>query len=909
VTGPGLPTFEYALLLIPGFIILFLLGVILLVLYWRNRTQEDLKDLRPQMRSIEADLKQFNQEAQAFSPSDPEPFGSLAKNLVQKIEDTYQSVLQMQARYTGLMEDYHTNLVWNWRSVPQSPAVWFRIRQKVTDLKKSLEKIRDQLQIARDSYQKIRAQGWETAGAVRQVQQDLIQASQGIQQLREWNIQGEAFEAATRQKSILLVALSDIPEYFLQADEKGVLDHADKDSVVRVYRMLSENRQQVSALSNKIKGWQDQYQDSSNGLAQLRGSVVEIQNQLSGMPPELVVDSFRDKLRQLIDIGKDLAGRLARPDPEGLTAIAREARRSHRIAQDLQRQIDRVHQQWKALAQGIPDLSRVLNDLQNRFRQLASAQKYPVDWDQSYPKLTALLSQFAEIRSDKDPREPDQVDQDLALLGQITQGYQDLSQRHHQVATWHAELTSILEGLDLQQSLQWTQEAKRLVEQALAYDPENWPRKVSVQALADNLGPLEKQMRDLESRLQAHPVKETELEEIIAQLHQVTQQIQVSRDQEQLVRRRFEEIQALETETHDILAAARMSLAQIQRISRANEYLEQMAQGQVDRLMAEADHIMSGLDQRAQGTVAKKNSQVNSFVRTAEQNANQWFQSLNQDVLARQSIIVTRLNDLNEIAAIDEPVIQDAHKFISTQPVPTPGDRRSAGKKTLYPLGEIPLQFKYRNEDWQRCVAFQAAIEEVEKPILDAADQANAQREAARALLVQAKTLVPDGRAWPPSTLSLASELREFNDIENQWDALQKTSNRAIWLVSKLSDLAHRYMVLTDRTRQIVDRASGEQARVRDLEHQMNGSVQLWRAQLKAYANHEMARQEIQRLIGESNEGLEALKQEYLQEIKNYNQVVQDLILLSRRLNNALVPLDEDHAIDINGENRVNYSR
>jgi hypothetical protein len=50
------------------------------------------------------------------------------------------------------------------------------------------------------------------------------------------------------------------------------------------------------------------------------------------------------------------------------------------------------------------------------------------------------------------------------------------------------------------------------------------------------------------------------------------------------------------------------------------------------------------------------------------------------------------------------------------------------------------------------------------------------------------------------------------------------------------------------------------------------------------------------------------LKRQYRQGIKNYNQIEQDLIQLSRKANSTLIPIEDNQKIDINGEIRMERS-
>jgi len=123
-----------------------------------------------------------------------------------------------------------------------------------------------------------------------------------------------------------------------------------------------------------------------------------------------------------------------------------------------------------------------------------------------------------------------------------------------------------------------------------------------------------------------------------------------------------------------------------------------------------------------------------------------------------------------------------------------------------------------------------------------------------------------------------------------------------------LGDLASRYQAVAEKAHRLGERAETDHNRIRDLERGLEESVRLWQYQKNAYSSNTLATANIQRLLSEISRDLDNLKRQYRQGIKNYNQIEQDLIQLSRKANSTLIPIEDNQKIDINGEIRMERS-
>ncbi len=270
----------------------------------------------------------------------------------------------------------------------------------------------------------------------------------------------------------------------------------------------------------------------------------------------------------------------------------------------------------------------------------------------------------------------------------------------------------------------------------------------------------------------------------------------------------------------------------------------------------------------------------------------------------KKEVITSKIVQLKEIADLSEPAIADAQNLLASLDTIL-GEGSKPGKKNRSTLAEIMLQYKFANEGWQHSLASTKAIEDIEGSVYDAYQKTDQQRHNAEDLLIQAAKWVQEPRSWPPITITLDAERREFDEIERMREAIRREQPRAIWLVGRLGDLAGRYQAVAEKARRLGERAETDHKRIHDLERELEESTRLWQYQRNAYSSNTLATANIQRLLGEISRDLENLKRQYRQGIKNYNQIEQELILLSRKANNTLIPIENDQKIDINGEIRM----
>ncbi len=297
-----------------------------------------------------------------------------------------------------------------------------------------------------------------------------------------------------------------------------------------------------------------------------------------------------------------------------------------------------------------------------------------------------------------------------------------------------------------------------------------------------------------------------------------------------------------------------------------------------------------------------------------------WLERLETDLDLRRETLAKKLAALQAIAPLEDAAVAEGQKLAPPAAEPPAGrkGRRSSRKKdaeaaksnvaergtrrTATALSGVVTAIKRSSEEWQRCLAAQRALEDLEGPVLERYQNAEGQRTEARRLVKRALELIPEQRSWPPTGQTLGGERGQLDSLEKQWSVLQSTPTRAIQVVSKLGSLSEQYSTLAGRIRQIVERAEQEQKKINELEAHLEESKQIWNELRDANPENGVMRSEINILTQETDQDLEALRQRYLTSNIPYNQILQNVRALCQKLDSAQIEVGDGRLVDINGD-------
>lgn len=604
---------------------------------------------------------------------------------------------------------------------------------------------------------------------------------------------------------------------------------------------------------------------------------------LSGEKPEVLAHADKDAI---VEIFQSLSK--ARPGAERLLTKAKEWQ-----GQSMQ------------LGQLLEELASAYQELLSRVKTLESNPARPLVWDQTGDRLADLGKRIDAIWPANKPRSLDELRTDLGSALVLMKEQGELAERVYTVEQGHTELLSVLAAREIQEGFEWNRAALKVAEKAAAYDPENWPRSDGVIKLRPDLQALSK----LQQRLIASPrktsgepaaVTESSLDGRLRETTQLLQMHQAARPRLERIRSRLEAIQAAEREAGEGLSRAKALLNQAEMIIASNPFLSQTYQADVEKIRLEMEKTAEQLEQRERGAVDGKAQRARGLLTRAEQAGNQWLLELSNDLEEKLGSLEEKTSRLNAIAPLDEPAFLEAQSLIGGRT--RPSRQEKTGGKPGLTLAEAVNELKRKSDEWQRCVGYLKAVEQIESTVVDSHEKAQSQRQQAREQLARALEVIPETRSWPPTMQSLAGERGELNKIEQNWATLAQEPIQPIRLVSRLGGLAADYQGFAARVSQKLERAGVEQNRIRELENRLADARSMWQYQMQLNADNFLARDEIHLLLDEVDKELEEVRGRFKRGGISYNQVVQHLRSLCQKLDNAQIPLDNSRLIDINGE-------
>jgi predicted nucleic acid-binding Zn-ribbon protein len=573
--------------------------------------------------------------------------------------------------------------------------------------------------------------------------------------------------------------------------------------------------------------------------------------------------------------------------------------------------------QYDALDKALSTLAECYRSLVDRFSQLESLPEYPIDWDQSRPKLSRARQQIETLGTIKKSRSLEQLNKDLEEANRLYPQLQELFEHSDRIETQHKEIVSLLCTPEIQQGEVWLHKTQKFAEQVETFDPENWPRSDGAARFKEDLRTLAERQDRMQVQHPQTPVRESEIEYLLEDLRQLSSQYQALRPRAASIQTRMKDIQETERNTKELVGRTRSLLNQAAALIGSNTYLSPVAASEVEGLQEDLEDLADDLDHPAHGAVEKKAQKAAAFTRKVEQASNRWLDKLEDGLDAKKKVLAEKLDLLTVIAPLDEPAISEAERLLARDPAAAGGRRTTLlnglpfsekissevkrRQREQLSFADAVAELKHRNDEWQKSISVTRAVEDIEAPILERYHAAEQHAEEAREQLTMGMSIISEDRSWPPSTMHLTNEIRVFDALEKRWENLKLEPCRAMQLVSKLSEFSEEYQELAGRITQVAEKAQDEQRKAMDYERRLGESIRMWQYQMQTYANNISARDEIQIILADAEAEAETIREKYLRGSIPFIQVLQNFRLLCQKVEGAQIPLEGDQMIDING--------
>ena len=908
----GTSILQSGVLLIPLLLFATLAILFVLVQRWRSQTTVDFKTLRAELRQMHFNQREIIQVIQHHSPDDPEPYGSRIRRLHSKIHDTQETLRRLEARQVVLQEQAHWLNQNSFQALVGGPYFWYQLRREIKDFQVEIEKAWQALGGVIEFVQQIDRLGLQVAQKAHQVTQIQQQTNQVMDQLRSRGMLGKTIASATQQEKQAKASLGQIPLYFLEGDENAIREKADKENTISAHTILESVQQSLQALLAQATGWDEQYNRASESAASMDRTLTSLEQLISQAPGELDITQRRAQFSQLKTAAQNLDDRLKRVEVEQIESLAQEAAQITHEAQAAESELKQAYESAARLGNELSELSNGLKNITLIIASLGTKAHYPVAWGQSSDRLADLNRQNTAIGPAKKPRDAMQMIQDLEKAVRLNEQQRELGLRLRQMEEQHTELTQIIASPEISQINAWLKDAQQLTDKVKGYAPENWPRLDAVSELPAEMQSVANDVLRVLPPGNVQSIPEAELPGRLEDARRLQQAYQRLQKRIENIRNQLTNLQKEEKQIQGQMTSAQTTVTQVSLIIRSNPLLPQIATQDNGRFQLEMQSVVDDLANRQHGTLDKKVKAGLAVLGKIEQSANRWLDQMNQDTQQQVQTLTKMLNALDAIAPIEEQPVNDARRLLSSGAAfsggvspgggftPTSG---SYASKSKFRLEDLTPEFKRRSDFWQSCAGVSRGLEEVGVTVLDSYGEADHNRQQAHEMLTQVAAWLRQSHDWPPSSVSLDAERQEMDRIDGQWQAIKPTPTRAIQLVQQLGQLSARYHELAVRIQQTSERADQEMAAVETLENEIIDLEGRWQNNWSNYQDDPQVTADIRRLLDEIEREMSNLKRQYKQK-RNYVQVLQSLKTLERKARAYQVELDENRALDVDGNER-----
>jgi DNA repair exonuclease SbcCD ATPase subunit len=879
-------------------ILLATLGVLyLLVRFWRGRTQQDLKHNRSETRGFQNRLRQILITIQSYQNDGGEPYAAHLVELQDQADEINARLADLERRNVASQEGMRQLAANRWQATVGAPFFWYQLQRSVRGMASDRKEIATALEQAEGLQTSLERLAWEVAKRARQVGELQLRVDALLEQIQARGVQGEAIQSAASQAGQSRTELAQVPAAFYKADEDALLQQADQASVIQVHSRLEKALPVLENLLGQLHTWEHQQSEAAAKVALMRQSLQSSGQALAETLPGLDLSEMQSQLDQLQATAGDLHNSLDGLKVEHLPTVASEATRVHKAAQDIEARSKVARQQLAELGDLLAELNGGLKQTSTQLAALGTHSVRPLIWAQSRAQLTELSGQAKRVGPASQARTPEKLAQDVEAARRLSQQQKELYQHTLEVATQHEELVTLLASPGLNQGAVFRQQVQSLLAKVQEYSTENWARGDGVNRLSEELRYFDEGLQTVTKDLQ-EPVAETEIGTRLDEARQLEQFQARLRERVERIQKRLGEIQQMEQQAQDQSAAVRAALNQAALLVSSNPFLEGVATGELGRLQKSLEQVENELENRQQGVVEKKAHNVEVLVGRVEQAAQGWLDRLNKEIDGLKGTLARQVSELQGIAALEEQPVAEAQRLLSS---PQSFGASGFGGTSLKRLDAIILELRRRSEYWQACKAGANALQDIAGPLLEAYQSAGQERQAARQLFSELTDWLRSSRGWPPVSVDLEVERQELDRLEGQWNGLRQQQARAIQLVKQYTGLEGAYRSLSERAQLAGERAADERQKVEGLDNEIDEMVQAWEQLRQTYRENQVTASEIRRLLGDVDNERNQLKRQARQQIGSYDQILQGLQSLNRRLRLAQVSIDENHVIDVNG--------
>lgn len=817
------------------------LGVYTLAAFWVSRTGDTLKAVFGRLRNLKAEIERLRGSAAAYSPVDPEPFGSLSKEHAQKVAELETALKVLLGKYGDAQQQYRRLNPPGWPAILRLPLDAWNLRGSLGGIADGEDGLQVALERLGSTTDMLNQMGWTVAQQVRKALEDLRVTMTTFASLQKDGIDDPGLDSAlARGKRWEESFTVQAPVVVLSGSQEEVLNSADKALIARVHGLVMTAAPDIEDLTARSTDW-------SGKLAVLRKALAELPDRYrAASSGTAAMEAAPDHPIQWDQSRGPLAK--AREQIERL-GDARKQRSLDQLdhdkasAEDLIRRLSEIEMRVQAVCEkhknflellSLPDVNTGIEWLRSMVKLVERAEAYhPHNWPREL-EVEALRADCEEVANLHRSLAFDRPDRPLleSKIDDLLENARTLAQAHEHLRPRAAAIETRLEQMiqveaDVKDHLA---RSKALLNQAASLVSACPSLGTAAVTEAENLrAAIDPLVMELDHTNQG--LVDDKVDRAGAVLHKT-----------ELAAARWREKVAADLETrHKTLTAKVAALNQIAMLD--------------DPLIAESTRLLRDINIKSVPQAEKK---------TLAEGARSVFSKL--------------------------PGRKDSRRE----------ERAAEAREATVPglAGNIQ-QIKSMNDELQSCLIALRKVEEVEEPVLRASAQAEEARAETLQLAARGAELSPEGKSWPPSAVNLVTERGQLAVLEEKYQKVKETPSKALALVSALGTLAGDYRVLAGNLRASIERIMQDHARFADLDQRMEAAIHEWERLARSPAAGISAKEEIQGLIDASIQEADTLVQRFLRGQITYNQAHQTLRQVVQRLEQSQIEAADGSVMEV----------
>jgi hypothetical protein len=561
--------------------------------------------------------------------------------------------------------------------------------------------------------------------------------------------------------------------------------------------------------------------------------------------------------------------------------------------------LDRWLSYWKVIEKLIPELENDFSDITQKMDSSRDYPLCPISWTETATQINQCKDQFLQIYPLEKQRLVNDVEKNAKDLEVIRARVITISEKVDRILENRDRLVGLWSSVTLVNGADWAVRAKEFCEEIKEYHPSNFNKKMMPDDLLEDLNRMvDLHQRNVHSQIVAG-IRETNIPAYLKTSEELMNYHESLQPKLSFLQDRYRELQAIIQEKLESAQQNKILLNQLGSLCKLNAFLMKVASKDLTRLQKDIEQIIVRLEHPHHENISRLVEKSQKLMGKISDQANRWLIALEDDVIKRKSSLAKDYQKITESVCLDEPAFVDIDRLIKAEINDLKG--RLPQVEVKFPLFEAVNLIRSENDVWQRCVAAEKAMDEITGAVLERYRSAEKNRQSMVYWYEKMDKLLPEILDWPPSTQNINKERYQIIDMEKQWMAIKHEKNRALTLVGKLSDISNQYQGLVAQFSTIHDKTRQEHQRISQYEERLQESKRLWQQQVSRYQGNRILADSVSQFIDEVDQDFSTLKIRYKKNSLNYNQALQNLRGICRKLDDALMPIDQTQVIDING--------